>query len=86
MTTFDEAAENVKKLKVSPSNEELLETYALFKQGTVGDNTTAKPGMLDFKGKAKWSAWDAKKGLNGEDAKKQYIAHVEKLIEKYGVN
>ncbi|KAK6037238.1 acyl CoA binding protein [Cooperia oncophora] len=59
---FDEAATKVKSLKASPSNDQLLELYALFKQGTVGDNNTDKPGMFDLKGKAKWSAWDGKKG------------------------
>ena len=39
-----------------------LEIYALFKQGSVGDNNTERPGMLDFKGKAKWDAWTEKKG------------------------
>ncbi|CAD6186333.1 unnamed protein product [Caenorhabditis auriculariae] len=84
--SFDDAASKVKSLKTSPSNEELLALYALFKQGTVGDNNTSKPGMLDFKGKAKWEAWEAKKGTNSEDAKKAYVDLVEKLIEKYGSN
>jgi diazepam-binding inhibitor (GABA receptor modulating acyl-CoA-binding protein) len=53
----------VKHLKGSPSNEEMLQLYGLFKQANVGDNTTAKPGMLDMKGKAKWSAWEEKKGM-----------------------
>lgn len=60
---FDDAAAKVKTLKTSPSNDELLKLYALFKQGTVGDNTTDKPGMFDLKGKAKWAAWDEKKGM-----------------------
>uniref|UniRef100_A0A1B0DKX9 Uncharacterized protein n=1 Tax=Phlebotomus papatasi TaxID=29031 RepID=A0A1B0DKX9_PHLPP len=59
---FDKAAEEVKKLKASPSNEDLLELYALFKQATVGDCNTARPGMLDLKGKAKWDSWNGKKG------------------------
>jgi hypothetical protein len=36
--------------------------YALFKQASVGDVNTERPGMLDFKGKAKWDAWSGKKG------------------------
>ncbi|CAI5438145.1 unnamed protein product [Caenorhabditis angaria] len=83
--TFDDAAAKVKTLKTSPSNEELLELYALFKQGTVGDNNTAKPGFLDLKGKAKWAAWDEKKGTSQDAAKTAYVALVEKLITKYGV-
>lgn len=31
--------------------------YKYYKQGTVGDVNTARPGMLDFTGKAKWDAW-----------------------------
>lgn len=48
---FDKAAEDVKNLKETPADGDLLELYALFKQGTVGDINTARPGMLDFKGK-----------------------------------
>ncbi|XP_032823207.1 acyl-CoA-binding protein isoform X2 [Petromyzon marinus] len=62
----------------------MLEVYALFKQVTVGDNTTDSPGMLDFKGKAKWNAWNSKKGKSKEDAIAAYIALVEELKVKYG--
>ncbi|GMR53864.1 hypothetical protein PMAYCL1PPCAC_24059 [Pristionchus mayeri] len=81
--SFEAAAVKVKNLVSSPSNDELLELYALYKQGTVGDNTTAKPGMFDLKGKTKWNAWDAVKGMSQDDAKTKYIALVEKLVEKY---
>jgi acyl-CoA-binding protein len=46
------------------TNEEKLALYALYKQATVGDNETAKPGMFDLTGKAKWSAWADKKGAS----------------------
>ncbi|KAI6208156.1 Acyl-CoA-binding protein [Aphelenchoides besseyi] len=86
MTTFEEAVENVKKLKTSPNNDELLILYALYKQATVGDNNTPKPGMMDFKGKAKHSAWESKKGMSQDDAKKEYVSKYEELAAKYGVN
>ena len=57
-----------------------LEIYALFKQGEVGDVNTARPGMLDFKGKAKWDAWDGKKGMSKEDAQKAYIELVNGIL------
>ncbi|KAK6483001.1 acyl-CoA-binding protein-like [Huso huso] len=82
---FDKAAEEVKNLKSQPSDKEMLEIYSLFKQATVGDVNTARPGMLDFKGKAKWDAWDARKGMGKEDAMKAYIAKVEELKGKYGI-
>ncbi|XP_011338614.1 acyl-CoA-binding protein homolog isoform X4 [Ooceraea biroi] len=80
---FEAAAEAVKTLTKRPSDEELLELYALFKQATVGDNNTSKPGMLDLKGKAKWEAWNKKKGTSQEAAKQAYIDYANKLIEKY---
>lgn len=43
-----------------------------------------RPGMLDFKGKAKWDAWTGKKSLAQETAKEQYITKVEELIAKIG--
>ncbi|XP_070565494.1 acyl-CoA-binding protein-like isoform X1 [Ptychodera flava] len=82
---FNTAAEEVKKLKQKPTDEEMLEIYALFKQATVGDINTDRPGMLDFKGKAKWDAWDAKKGTSQADAEQKYIAKVEELKGKYGM-
>ncbi|KAK4876424.1 hypothetical protein RN001_012846 [Aquatica leii] len=83
---FLKAAEDVKKLKTSPSNEELLEIYALYKQATVGDNNTDRPGLLDMKGKAKWDAWTGKKGLEQDKAKELYIAKVQSLIADIGIN
>jgi acyl-CoA-binding protein len=56
------AAEEAKVLPNKPSDNDLLTLYGLFKQGILGDNETAKPGMLDFKGKAKWEAWTKNKG------------------------
>jgi len=82
---FTEAAEKVKKLSKTPSNDELCELYGLYKQATVGDVNTERPGMLDLKGKAKWDAWSGKKGISQDDAKTQYIAKVEELIGKYGL-
>ncbi|XP_067266095.1 acyl-CoA-binding protein isoform X1 [Chanodichthys erythropterus] len=82
---FQKAAEEVKQLKTKPTDAEMLEIYSLYKQATVGDVNTARPGMLDFTGKAKWDAWEAKKGLSKEDAMKAYIAKVEELKGKYGI-
>jgi diazepam-binding inhibitor (GABA receptor modulator, acyl-CoA-binding protein) len=64
----------------SLSNEKKLEIYSLYKQGMIGDCNTDKPGMLDFKGKAKWEAWNARKGTSKEDAQKAYIELVNELL------
>jgi acyl-CoA-binding protein len=39
---FSKAAEDVKNLNTTPNEEELLELYALYKQGLVGDVNTGK--------------------------------------------
>ncbi|XP_015172563.1 PREDICTED: acyl-CoA-binding protein homolog [Polistes dominula] len=80
---FKTAEEAVKTLTKRPTDEELLELYALFKQATIGDCNTQKPGMFDLKGKAKWQSWNDKKGLSKEDAKKAYVEWVNNLMEKY---
>ncbi|KAM9365154.1 acyl-CoA-binding protein [Pholidichthys leucotaenia] len=82
---FDTAAAEVKQLKVKPTDEEMLRVYSLFKQATVGDVNTARPGMLDFTGKAKWDAWEKQKGKSKEDAMTEYISLVEELKQKYGI-
>ena len=76
---FELAAAKVKTPTESPSNENLLELYALFKQATVGDNNTERPGIFDLKGNAKWDAWTSKKGMSSEEAEKEYIALVARL-------
>ncbi|KAG5833585.1 acyl-CoA-binding protein [Anguilla rostrata] len=82
---FEKAAEEVKVLKTKPNDAEMLEIYSLYKQATVGDVNTARPGMLDFTGKAKWDAWEKRKGMSKEDATKAYIDKVEELKGKYGI-
>ncbi|KAK9477268.1 acyl-CoA-binding protein [Lipomyces japonicus] len=81
--TFTKAADSVQQLKVKPSDDELLQLYGLYKQATVGDNTTAKPGVFDLKGKYKWAAWDKLNGKSQDEAEQEYIKFAEELIAKY---
>ncbi|XP_046564836.1 acyl-CoA-binding protein-like [Haliotis rubra] len=83
--TFYMAAEEVNNLKSEPSDEELMEMYALYKQATAGDCNTAKPGASDVIANAKWGAWNDKKGLSKDKARAEYVAVVEELKEKYGI-
>ena len=52
-------------------------------QATFGDCNAPKPGFLDFKGKAKWEAWNSKKGLEREAAMSQYLQLVKTLLENH---
>ncbi|XP_015907443.1 acyl-CoA-binding protein homolog [Parasteatoda tepidariorum] len=82
---FTKAAEDVTKLKTKPTDEELLEIYALYKQASIGDVNTTRPGLFDLKGKAKWDAWNSKKGMDQTEAKEAYVTKVNHLIEIYGL-
>ncbi|GAB5034977.1 acyl-coenzyme a binding protein [Nannochloropsis oceanica] len=84
---FEEAAKRIAAWKPAakdPSDEEKLLIYALFKQSTVGDCNTPKPGLLDFTGRRKHGAWEKQKGKDKIAAMEAYIAEVERQISTYG--
>lgn len=79
---FADAQARVKTMSYAPSTPELLELYALFKQGSLGDVDGKRPGMLDLKGRAKYDAWAGKKGLSRDDAMTAYVALVDRLVAR----
>ena len=76
---FEAAVANSKNLSERPDNATLLKIYALYKQGTAGDNAEKKPGFSDMVGRAKWDAWNNLKGTAPDDAKQQYIDLIDSL-------
>lgn len=80
---FKQAIADSKTLTKRPSNEELLQLYALYKQGTEGDTTEDRPGGFDFKAIAKYDAWEALKGKTREEAMVNYVSLVKELMHKY---
>lgn len=80
---FQNAVSASQALTKRPSNEELLDLYALFKQSTEGDVTGDRPGGFDFKAIAKYDAWAEKKGLSKEQSMQNYVALVSRLKEQY---
>ena len=76
---FDAAVANSKNLSERPDNATLLKLYALYKQGTAGDNTEKKPGFGDMVGRAKWDAWNSLKGTSNNDAMQQYVDLIQSL-------
>jgi len=81
---FAEAKARVEKLPKRPSNDQLLDLYAFYKQATEGDVTGSRPGMLDLRGRAKYDAWAGRKGLSKDDAMKRYSALVDRLAAEPG--
>ncbi|XP_047030664.1 acyl-CoA-binding domain-containing protein 6 [Helicoverpa zea] len=77
--SFNKAADHVRKLTGSLDNNQLLELYGLYKQGTEGKCNVPKPGWLDGRGRRKWEAWRSLGDLPSDEAKQKYIA----LVQKY---
>ncbi|KAK9893489.1 acyl-CoA-binding protein [Cystobasidium minutum MCA 4210] len=82
---FDKAVSIVQSLPkdgpVKPSQAQQLEFYALYKQATLGDVTTSRPGIMDFTGRAKWDAYKKKEGMSQDDAKAAYATKLKEVLE-----
>jgi diazepam-binding inhibitor (GABA receptor modulator, acyl-CoA-binding protein) len=76
---FEAAVARVNGLATAPGNDVLLQLYGLYKQATSGDVSGSRPGMMDFKGRAKYDAWAARKGMARDDAMQAYIDAAGKL-------
>ena len=76
---FEAAAANSKNLTERPDNATLLKIYALYKQGSTGDNEEKKPGFGDMVARAKWDAWAKLKGTSQDDAMQQYVDLIAEL-------
>jgi acyl-CoA-binding protein len=81
---FQAAAARSKEFTKRPSNEELLQLYALYKQSMDGDAVGNRPGGFDFKAIAKFDAWEELKGKSKDDAMNEYISLVDNLHQQYG--
>ena len=82
---FEEAARDSQTLSERPDNNTLLQLYALYKQATIGNVNTSRPGQFDFVGRAKWDAWDNLKGTSTKDAMQQYVDLVDRLKQADGL-
>lgn len=80
LNDFEQAAQQVKSLAERPDDQTMLQLYALYKQGSVGDVQGAKPGFFDFVGTAKYEAWETLKGTSVEEARQRYVELVGKLV------
>ena len=76
---FERAAAAAKSLPERPDNETMLQLYALYKQGSIGDVQGEKPGFFDFVGVAKFDAWAKLQGCPMDDARSRYVTLVRKL-------
>lgn len=82
---FEEAARDSQTLSERPDNNTLLQLYALYKQATIGNVNTSRPGQFDFVGRAKWDTWEKLKGTSTKEAMQQYIDLVAGLKKSDGM-
>ena len=75
---FEASIEKGKGLP-SQSNETLLELYSLYKQATVGDVQGDAPSGFDFRGAAKYAAWEKRRGMTQDEAMQAYVDLIDKL-------
>ncbi|KAH7832535.1 putative esterase [Monocercomonoides exilis] len=78
---FQTAVARVALLEKQPSTDIMLQLYSLFKQQSTGDCTGKRPGMTDIKARAKYDAWNSRKGMTKEEAMKEYIKVVDSLMK-----
>lgn len=77
---FEKAALDVQGLATRPSDDTMLSIYALYKQGSQGDVSGKRPGMLSPVKRAKYDAWAKHKGKSRDEAKQAYIDLVNSLL------
>lgn len=60
-----------------------LKLYSYYKQAIDGDNNVPKPNIFNAKDKIKWDAWNKLKHTSSQDAKTQYCAIAQNLLNKH---
>jgi len=87
---FQKSYDRAKYLKHASQNDQLdLYAFAVIAKQEKDLKTAKKPGMMDIAGKAKRKQWE--KYLNQDDpltadeAEKEYIKRINKLVEEHGL-
>ncbi|KAK7195070.1 Acyl CoA binding protein [Novymonas esmeraldas] len=74
---FEAAVEYVRSLPkdgpVQLDNNAKLEFYSLYKQATEGDVQGSQPWAVQIEARAKWDAWNGRKGMSSDAAKTAYV-------------
>ena len=77
--TFEQAVAKIKTVQ-NVSNDHKLRLYGLYKQITIGNNTTSCPSIFYPTDRAKWYAWYETLGMNPDMCKMEYIQLVNNLL------
>ncbi|KHJ79952.1 acyl CoA binding protein [Oesophagostomum dentatum] len=86
---FNIAAEEMRRLKGEPTDEEKLNLYGMYKQAIHGDIPPEEDYERPTKDEvaiAKYNAWAARKGQSQASAREEYVKFAEKTIRRYRRN
>ena len=75
---FDAAIAHSKTLPTQSTTVQ-LDLYGLFKQASSGDVSGSRPGKFDMRGRAKYDAWEKRKGMSTDAAMQAYVDYVANL-------
>lgn len=82
--SFQQAVDYVKTLPkdgpVQLDNSEKLKFYSLFKQATEGDVTGTQPWAVQMEARAKWDAWNERKGMAKDAAQAEYARLLTEVV------
>ncbi|GAA5978946.1 hypothetical protein JCM11641_000102 [Rhodosporidiobolus odoratus] len=68
---------------IQTSYDQKLLLYSVYKQATEGDIKTSRPGLLDVLGRAKWDAWNKRKGSSQVEAERLYVEALIRILKGY---
>lgn len=94
---FQETALKAGKFIKQLNQEQQMMLYGLFKQASVGENTSPEPGQENLVDYYKWQAWTSFKGFPQSDAARAYVyfvnqfesslapSSIEEKVEQHGM-
>ncbi|GAA5904712.1 uncharacterized protein JCM6883_003881 [Sporobolomyces salmoneus] len=84
---FERAVDIIQSLPksgpIQTNYDDKLLLYACYKQATEGNIKTSRPGMFDVLGRAKWDAWNKRKGMSQQDAERMYVEALIRILRGY---
>ncbi|GAA6018423.1 hypothetical protein JCM11491_006992 [Sporobolomyces phaffii] len=84
---FERAVDIIQSLPkggpIQTNYDDKLLLYAVYKQATEGNIKSVRPGMFDVLGRAKWDAWNKRKGLSAMEAERLYVETLIRILRGY---
>ncbi|CAJ0957555.1 unnamed protein product, partial [Mesorhabditis belari] len=86
--SFEIAAEEMRRLYKTPTNDEKLRLYGLYKQAIHGDIPSVEEYVKPGSGfeREKYEAWERMRGRSSVSCKEEYVGVAEEMIKKYERN